>query len=336
MADLQDIVYGYMPAQILYVAARLNVADELADGSRTLTELATATSTHPPSLRRLLRGLAALNVVTETETDRFELGAAGSEMRGDTPNSIKSSVLWFCSPEMWRAWGQLEHGVRTGEAAWEHVFGTKPFDYLAQHPDRYDLFHAAMADRARVVAPAIAAGYDYSKFGTVMDVGGGNGQLLSLILTATPGLRGVLFDHPTGVEAAAANLRAAGVDDRCEVVAGDFFVEIPDGADAYLMKTVIHDWGDEEAALILRNCRKAIAEDASLLLVERVLPDRVEAGDVRRSFYHDVNVLVTTAGKERTQAEFRELLAATGFELTQVVPTAPELTAYQILVASPS
>lgn len=332
---LQDIVYGYMPAQMLYVAARLNVADELAGGSRTLAELATATATHPASLRRLLRGLAALNVVTETETDRYELGSAGQELRGDTPSSIKASVLWFCSPEMWRAWGELEQAVRTGEPAWNHVFGTKPFDYLAQHQDRYELFHAAMADRARVVAPAIAAAYDYSRFATLMDVGGGNGQLLSLILAATPGLRGVLFDHPTGVGAATANLRAAGVDDRCEVVAGDFFVAVPAGADAYLMKTIIHDWGDEEATLILRNCRKAIADDATLLLVERVLPDRVESGDVRRSFYHDLNVLVTTAGKERTEAEFRALLDATGFELTEVVPTTPKPTAYQILVASP-
>jgi hypothetical protein len=333
--SLQDIVYSYMPAQMLYVAARLNLADELIGGQRTLAELAAATSAHPPSLRRLLRGLAALNVVTEDGADRYELGPRGNELRGDTPESIKASVLWFCSPEMWRVWGDLEYSVRTGDAAWDHVFGVKPFEHLAQHPERYDLFHAAMADRARVAAPAIAASYDYSRFGTVMDVGGGSGQLLSMILAATPGLRGVLFDHPTGVEAAATNLRAAGVDDRCEVVGGDFFVEVPAGADAYVMKTVIHQWDDGEAAVILRNCRKAIANDASLLLVERVLPATVESGDVRRSFYHDLNTLVTTAGKERTEADFRALLDGTGFELTKVVPTGPELTAFQILVASP-
>lgn len=334
-SSLQDIVFGYMSAQMVYVAARLNVADELAGGSRTLTELAAATSTHPPALHRLLRGLAALNVVTELGDDRYELGTAGQELRGDSPNSIKASVLWFCSAEMSRTWGELEYSVRTGEAAWDHVFGTRPFDYLSANPERYELFHSAMADRARVSAPAIAAGYDYSRFGTLMDVGGGNGQLLSLILAATPGLRGVLFDHPTGVGAAAANLRAVGVGDRCEVVAGDFFVEVPAGADAYLMKTVIHQWSGEEAETILGNCRQAIAEDGALLLVERVLPERVESGDVRRSFLHDLNVLVTTAGKERTEAEFRALLEATGFELTEVVPTRAEPSAYQILVASP-
>jgi hypothetical protein len=335
-SSLQDIVYGYMPAQIVYTAARLNVADELAGGSRTLTELAAATSTHPPALHRLLRGLAALSVVTELGDDRWELGPAGPELCGDTPNSIKASVLWFGSPEMMRTWGELEYSVRTGNAAWDHVFGTKPFDYLAANPERYVLFHSAMADRARAAAPAIASAYDYSRFGTLVDVGGGNGQLLSLILAATPGLRGVLFDHSTGVgEAAAANLLAAGVGDRCEVVAGDFFVEVPAGHDAYLMKTVIHQWNDEEAATILGNCRKVIAKDGALLLVERVLPARVESADVRRSFLHDLNALVTTAGTERTEAEFGALLDASGFELTEVVATTTSPTAFRILVASP-
>jgi hypothetical protein len=334
-SSLQDIVYGYMPAQIVYTAARLNVADELAAGPRTLTELAAATSTHPPSLHRLLRGLAALNAVTELGDDRFELGPAGHELRGDTPNSIKASVLWFGSPEMMRAWGELEYSVRTGKASWDHVFGTKPFEYLSANPERYELFHSAMADRARVAAPAIASGYDYSRFGTLMDVGGGNGQLLSLILEATPGLRGILFDHPTGVGAAEANLRAVGVGDRCEVVAGDFFVEVPAGADAYLMKTVIHQWNEDESATILGNVRKVIPKDGSLLLVERVLPARVESDDVRRSFLHDLNVLVTTAGKERTEAEFRALLEASDFELTEVVATKDEPTAYRIMVAKP-
>lgn len=334
-SSFQEIVYGYMPAQIVYVAARLNVADELAGGSRTVTELAAATSTHPPALHRLLRGLAALDAVVELGDDRWELTPAGHELRGDTPNSIKASVLWFGSPEMTRVWGELEYSVRTGRASWDHVFGTKPFDYLSANPERYELFHSAMADRARMAAPVIAAGYDYSRFGTLMDVGGGNGQLLSMILAATPGLRGVLFDHPTGVGAAEANLRAVGASDRCEVVAGDFFVEVPAGADAYLMKTVIHQWNDEESATILGNCRKVIPKDGALLLVERVLPARVESADVRRSFLHDLNVLVTTAGRERTEAEFRALLEASDFELTEVVATKDEPTAYRILVASP-
>lgn len=323
-----------MPAQVVHVAARLGIADELANGQRTAAEIAAATATHLPSLRRLLRALTCVGVVAETEPDRFELAPGGRQLRSDVPDSIRSSVLFFCSEEMWRTWSQLEHTVRTGENAWDHVFGMNIFEYMDQHPDKFDTFNAAMADRTRTVAPQIVASYDFSRFDKLVDVGGGNGQLLAMILDATPTLQGVLFDYPVGIEAADATLRAAGVADRCEVVAGDFFAAVPEGAGAYLLKSVLHDWGDEESTTILRSCRKAIPDDGTLLVVDRILPSRVDSS-AGRGVFSDINVLVNSSGKERTEEEFRSLYAAAGFELTDVVATSPDPVGYQVLVGTP-
>lgn len=333
--SLQDVVYGFMPAQILHVGARLKVADELAGGARTLAELAAATDTHAPSLRRLLHGLTCLGVLTEPEEDRFELTPAGEQLRADVPNSIRAAVLFFCSEAMWRGWSALEHSVRTGEAAWDHVHGSGFFEYMERHPDQYDVLNAAMADRTRAAVPLIVAGYDFSRFTRLVDVGGGNGQLLAKILTGTPGLRGVLFDQPAGVSDAPGTLSAAGVADRCDVVAGDFFDAVPEGGDAYLLKSVIHNWDDEKATAILRNCRAAMADGGTLLLVERVMPARVESPAFGRIVWSDVNMLVNTRGRERTEAEYRGLFEAAGFELTARVPTSANPVDYQVLVGTP-
>jgi hypothetical protein len=333
--SLQDIVYGYMPAQVLHVAARLRIADELATRPGTLAELAETTGTHPPSLRRLLRALAGLGVVTELELDRFELTSRGQQLRADVPDSIRSSILLFCSTAMWQSWSNLEHSVRTGEIAWDHVHGASVFDYMAAHPEESTVFNAAMADRTRQIASRIVASYPFARFQRLVDIGGGNGQLLATVLAATPDLRGVLFDHPTGVADAPEILAAAGVADRCEVAAGDFFDAVPEDGDAYLVKSVIHNWDDEQAAVILRNCRKAMRPAATLLLVERVLPAMIEQEAVGHMFYSDINMMVNTSGKERTEAEFRDLYDAAGFDLTDVIPTGPDRAGYRLLVGSP-
>lgn len=251
---LQDVVYGFMPAQILHVGARLGIADELADGPRSLGELAAATGTHAPSLHRLLHGLACLEVLSETDDGRFALTPAGEQLRTDVPNSIRAAVLLFCSEAMWRSWSALEYSVRTGDIAWDHVHGTSIFDYLDRNSAVSNTFNSAMADRTRAVVPQIIKSYDFSRFTRLVDVGGGNGQLLAKILTSTPELRGVLFDQPAGVSEARDMLWATGVADRCEVTAGDFFAGVPQGGDAYLLKSVIHNWDDEKATEILRNC----------------------------------------------------------------------------------
>lgn len=333
--SLQDVVYGYMPAQVLHVAARLRIADELAIRPSTLVELAAATGTHPPALRRLLHALAGLGVITEPEPDRFELAPRGQQLRADVPDSIRSSVLLFCSTAMWQSWSQLEHSVRTGEIAWDHVHGTTVFDYMEQHPEDSGIFNSAMADRTRRVAPRIVASYPFSRFERLVDIGGGNGQLLATILAAEPDLHGVLFDHPSGVVDAPKILAAAGVSDRCEVTAGDFFEAVPGDGDAYLVKSVIHNWDDEQAATILGNCREAMRPGATLLLVERVLPAMIEQQAAGHMFYSDINMLVHTSGKERTEAEFHDLYDAAGFDLTELVPTGPARADYRILVGSP-
>lgn len=334
-SKLQSVVYGFMPAQVLNTGARLGIADELADGPRTLTELATVTGTHAPSLRRLLRGLACLEVVVETPDGRYELTKAGQQLRASVPDSIRDAVLFFCSAAMWRTWSSLEHSVRTGATAWDHVHGMGFFDYMDAHTAESTTFNGAMADRTRAVLRRIVAAYDFGRFARVVDVGGGNGQLMAAILASAPTSRGVVFDQVAGVADAHDTLSAAGVADRCEVVAGDFFAGVPSGGDAYLLKSVIHNWDDENAGAILRRCRDAMADDGTLLLVERVMPARIESPDVGRVVWSDVNMLVNTVGRERTEAEFRALFDAAGFALADVVDIGSAVD-YRILVGTSS
>jgi hypothetical protein len=313
--NLLDMVFGYATAQIIHVAARLGIADQLADGAKTSAQLAAATATHASSMYRLLRALACLGVVTEIERDRFELAPAGAQLRIDAPDSVRALVMLFCGDEVWRSWGELEYSVRTGRPAWERVTGMSSFEFFAQHPDQSATFNAAMADHTRSVAPAIIGSYDFSQFATLVDVGGGDGTLIAAVLSAVGGMQGVLYDLPAGVEAAAKTLAAAGVTDRCRVVTGDFFASVPDGADAYLLKSVIHDWDDERAAAILRSCRRAMPAGGKVLVVEPVLPPNVESPESTGTVMSDINMLVNTGGRERTEDEFRDLYASADFEL---------------------
>jgi O-methyltransferase len=333
---LQNVVYGYMPAQILHVGARLGIADELAAGARTLPELAAATGTHAPSLRRLLRGLACLNVVVERADGAYELTEAGTPLRSDVPDSIRAAVLLFCSDAVWRSWGALEYSVRTGDIAWDHVHGVSVFDYMDDHESEATTFNSAMADRTRAAVGQIIESYDFSRFTRLVDVGGGNGQLIATILASAPQLRGVVFDQPAGVVDARDTLSAAGVADRCEVAAGDFFSGVPKGADAYLLKSVIHNWDDDKATAILRNCHDAMGDKGTLLLVERVMPARVDSPAAGRIVWSDVNMLVNTFGRERTEAEYRTVLGAAGFDLVERVPTGENPVDYQLLAAEPA
>lgn len=333
-SSLQDVVYGFIPAQILHVAARLGIADVLAGGRRTLAELAAATETHPPSLRRLLHGLTCLDVLTQPDVDTFELLPTGEQLRADVPNSIRAAVMLFCSEAMWRSWSALEYSVRTGNIAWDHVHDASVFEYMDKHADEAVTFNSAMADRTRVVVPEIVASYDFARFARLVDVGGGNGQLLAKILSAASELRGVVFDQPAGVVDAADTLADAGVADRCEIISGDFFDAVPRGGDAYLLKSVIHNWDDDKAATILRNCRVAMPVEGTLLLVERVMPAKVESSH-GRLVWSDVNMLVNTHGRERTEAEYSALYTAAGFELVDVMPISANPVDYQIVVGRP-
>lgn len=313
-----DIVFGYTAAPMMNVAARLQIADKIADGMKTSADIAAATETHEPSMYRLLRALACFGVVTHTESDTFELGPAGSALRSDSPDSVRSMVMLLCAEETWRSWGQLEHSVRTGSPAWDHINGVSHFDFLAQNPHHAETFNSAMAEYTRAAVPGIVERYDFSRFGTLADIGGGDGTLLAAILASVPTLRGTLFDLPAGVQGARRTLDEANLADRSEIVVGDVFDSVPAGMDAYVLKSVLHDWDDEKCVAILRRCREAMGERGTVLVIEPVLPPYVSSPSITGVVMSDLNMLVNTGGRERTEDEFRGLFVAAGLSLTSV------------------
>jgi hypothetical protein len=315
------MITGYYVSRAIYVVARLGIADHLSEGSLRVDDLAKATATHAPSLKRVLRLLASAGVFAEEADGRFALTPIGACLRADVPGSMRATALLFGGITQ-QAWGDLLHSVETGEPAFDRVFGLPPFDYMAQHPDEAANFDAAMADFTKHTATAVVAAYDFSPFRRIVDVGGGNGTLLAGILTANPALAGVLFDLPQVADRALAPMRELGLADRCEFVGGDFFRAVPTGGDAYLLKHVIHDWNDDRAAEILKTCRRAMGAEAKLLTIEGVYPQRIDqSDDSRGAAANDVNMLVCTGGRQRSEAEFRDLYAAAGFRLTQILPT---------------
>ena len=333
---LLSLIYGFMPARIVHIAAELGLADWLADGAKTAAALAEATQTDAGSLHRLLRALASLGLVDEVAPGRFALTALGAQLCSGAPGSLRHLAMMFGGERAWQCWGDLPHCVRTGQSGMQHLFGVGSFEYLAAHPQEAVTFNKAMADITRQTSRAVVAAYDFSRFRTIVDVGGGNGTLVAAILAGTPTLRGVVFDLPSGNAEAPRQLAAAGVAERCRVIAGDFFHSVPSGADAYILKSVIHDWDDERSVTILRNCRTAIAPGGKLLLVERVMPERMAASPSHlRAAMLDLNMLVMPGGRERTAAEYAALFAAAGLELARIVPL-PEAVGISLIEASPA
>ncbi|MFD0687504.1 methyltransferase [Actinomadura fibrosa] len=330
-SPLLGMAFGYMPAQIVHMAAELGLADALEDGPRSSGELAEEVGAHAPALLRLLRALTALGAVEQRGPDLFALTEEGARLRTGAPDSIRALVGLFCSPDVWRSWGDMAETLRTGESAWRRVTGMTSFEYFAKNEELSATFNAAMAEHTRAVAPGIIAAHDFERYGTVADLGGGDGTLLAAILRAVPGLRGVLYDLPAGLAAAPATL--GDVADRCDVVPGDFFASVPEGADAYLLKSVLHDWDDGKAAEILRTARRAMRPDARLLVLEQVVPEMFTP-DARGVVMNDLNMLVCTGGRERTAEEFRSLLGSAGFEVVESTgPVAP--SGYHVIEARP-
>ena len=298
--------------------AMLGLADHLADGPRSPGELAVATGTHAPTLTRFLRTLAGLGLCSTEEDGQVRLTPRGEVLRADVSGSLRPYALAIYAPHIGRAWEGLPEAVRTGEAAFLRVNGVDLWGYLATRPEEQALFDAAMAGTVDLRAQALLAARDLSGLGTLVDVGGGQGQLLAAALVADPGLRGVLFDRPEVLPGAEAFLASTGVRDRCEVVGGDFFVGVPAGGDAYVLAMIVHDWPDELAVAILRSCHRAMAPGARLWLVEMVM----QPGDAYdRAKLMDLHMLVIFGAQERTEAEYRALLEAAGFAGVAVHPT---------------
>ena len=334
---LQQLIFGFFPSAVLSVAVRLRIPDLVAGGPRSSDELAATTDTHPPSLYRLLRALAYLGILEETEPRRFGLTDMGELLRSDDPHSMAATTQLFCGEHVWRSWGDLMAGVQTGKPSYERGIGSEPFTDFAQNAEGSTNFNQAMSEGTLREAPGVLASYDFAQFSTLVDVGGGDGTLLAAVLAATPGLQGVLYDTASGSADAPDRLRAAGVDDRCEVVVGDFFDAVPEGADAYIMKSVIHDWDDDRCVTILSNCRRAMKADGKVLVLEPVLPSVVKPSFARLGVVmSDLNMLMNTGGKERTEEEFAALLRAADLELTGVsrVPKPSTLSVVESVAAS--
>lgn len=314
---LQQMSNGYWLTQIVYVAAKLGIADLLTEGPRTIQELARSTSTHAPSLYRVMRALAGLGVFRECEDGAFETTARGRCLVSGSPGALQARAI-ANGEEWYRAWGGLLHSVRTGETAFDHVLGMPLFQYLSANAGAAATFNEAMASSTELAARAVVEAYDLSRAGTIVDVGGGTGAFLAGILTANPRARGILFDRPGVVLGAGRILTRAGVADRCAVVPGDFFETVPSGGGAYILSWIIHDWDDDRAVTILENCRRAMADDARLLIIEQVVPPGNEPS---LSKLYDLQMLALAGGRERRADEYRALLATAGLELARIVPT---------------
>jgi hypothetical protein len=310
---------GFLTTQLLYVAARLGVADVLAQGPRTGAELAAAVGADPDLLARALRGLVLEEVLAEEEGGRFALTELGQCLRADAPRSMRGPVLARGEVYYQAAAGTLA-AVRHGGTAFEHVHGDRFFDHLRRHPEQEAAFQASMTARSEQEAGDVVAAYDFGGIGRLVDVGGGHGILLGAILRSAPDLHAVLVDQPAVISDARLRLAAEGVADRCQLVPGDFFAGVPAGADAYVLSRVLHDWSDDDARRVLATCRAAMGPPSRLLIVEAILPER--AIDQPAVIQMDLYMLVLLGARERTETQFRRLLADTGFRVERVVPTA--------------
>lgn len=318
-ARLLSLINANWTTQAVSVATQLHLPELLRDGPQSACALAHATSSHEPSLTRLLRALTSIDVLTEAADGRFELTSVGALLRTDVPGSL---AAWaeFCGTRSWATWGRLVQSVRTGNSFRKQTSGADGFHHLENDADGALLFNRAMVELTQPVAVAVARRLDLSGVSLIVDVGGGYGELIASILSEHPSMRGILFDLAHATATAASHLAAAGVEDRCTVVTGSFFEAVPGGADAYFLKSVLHDWDDDQAVNILRNCREVMAPNAKLFVIERIAPqhfcDSPHDQGIARS---DLNMLVGTGGRERTENQYRELLAAAKLQVTHLL-----------------
>jgi hypothetical protein len=311
----------------MYAATVLGIPDLLAGGPRSVEDLAAATRAKPDPLRRLLRALAAQGVFSEREDGRFGATELSTFLCEGVPGSSRAFMLMYGGDAFWSSWGRMLHSIRTGRTAYSEVHGAEIFEHMQDNPEQAAIFNQAMTQGSARLADEIVASYDFSPFDTIVDVGGGQGWLLSAILAATPTARGILYDLPQVVDSARPVVAERGMATRCELVTGSFFEAVPPGGDAYIMKWIIHDWDDAHATKILQNVRAVIPPDGRLIVFDRVLPTRITEGDpvTQMGTLMDLNMLVNVSGRERTEAEFRTLLGGAGFRLAAARSTASGL-----------
>jgi SAM-dependent methyltransferase len=317
-AAMLGLISGYWISQAVGVVALFGVADQLSQGPRASDDLARSVGADPPSLYRVLRLLASLGVFTEVAPRTFGLTPLGETLRSDAPDSVRNFAITETAPGHWLPWGRLHESVRTGQAMTYETLGMGLFEWYAQNPDEAGYFNAAMGNLSALAAGELVRVYDFSQVRTVADIGGAHGVLLAAVLGANPAARGILFDLPHVVATAGAAIAAQGLSERCDLVSGDFFAAVPEGADLHLLKQIIHDWDDDQATRLLQNCQRALAPNGKLLLVEMVIPPDNRPSPAQAM---DLNMLVVAGGRERTEEEYRHLFDAAGFRLERVIPT---------------
>ena len=324
MTRLVELLDGYQATQSLYVGAKLGIADQLAQGPHSADTLAKAIGVEPGACNRLLRALEHLGVVHEPSVGQFALTPLGDGLRSNTPGGVHDLAL-LTGDLFYAWWGGLEHSIRTGESSVPGIDGASSFEVLHGQPEQAQRFNRLMSAMVGTMAKSVVATYDFSGLGTIVDIGGGRGTLLSAILHANPHARGILFDLPATIEDARAAVAAAGLSERCFCVSGDFFAGVPSG-DCLMLSAVISDWDDEKSIAIFESCRRALSPGGRLLLLERMLePDR----PAPRSSLMDLQMLVIGGGTGRSREEYRRILAAAGFELARVIPTGTERSIFE-------
>ncbi|GGT57277.1 hydroxyneurosporene-O-methyltransferase [Streptomyces coeruleorubidus] len=329
---LVRLVFGGMAAQTVRAAVRLRIVELIGDTPRPAADVAADAGAEPQPMTRLLRALAGLGLLREHGFGTFAVAPAGLLLAPGRPDSLTSFVRMFTEPAIIRAWEHLDDSVRTGDVAFDTVFGTDFFSHLARQPELSGEFNAAMSQATAETAAALPHAFDFGRFGSVTDVGGGDGTLLAGVLVAFPGLTGVVHDTSEGLAQAPENLRRHGLTERCSLIAGDFFRSVPEGSDLYLMKSILHDWPDDRAVRILRHCRAALPPGGRVLILEPVLPEIVRADDDGSTYLSDLNMLVNVGGRERTRKDFEALCEAAGLSLTSVTPL-PEAEPFSLLEA---
>ena len=316
--SIDELIGRYVHAQLVYVAAKLGLADLACETPRTVDELATMVDVCSDALRRVMTSLVVLGVFERQENDTYQLAAGHEVLRSDHPQSIRSYVI-VSGEVYYRAFAELLFSVKTGKPGCEAAFGQSFFAYLSEHPDTFAHFNTHMSRRMRRDAEAAIAAYDFSPSTHVVDIGGGTGLLLSLLLQRYLHMQATLFDLPTACDQAREYLQHIGMAARCEVVSGNFFLEeLPRGGDLYLLSLILHDWDDDHAERILKSCRRAMSNTSKLVLVEFVLQEHESR---EREVREDLFMLVVTGGRERTEEQFRALLARANLQLSRIVPT---------------
>jgi hypothetical protein len=317
-AILMQMLLGPLMHQCICVATKLGIADLLAEKSQTAAELAAKTETHAPALYRVLRTLAGAGVFAENSDGKFELTPVAELLRRDAPNSMRDFAIMLGEGWMWRAWEEMMYGVKTGGVPHEKVQGMASFEFFKRNKEAGEAFNRGMTSNTLRALPAIVEAYDFHGVKKVVDIAGGHGLLLAGVLEANPQVQGILFDLPFVIEGAGELLEKEGVRDRVELASGDFFQSVPAGADAYMMKHIIHDWDDEHSIKILQNIRSAMNENGKVLIIEMIVPEGNVPSPAKML---DILMLVMETGKERTEGEYRRLLEASGFRLSRIVPT---------------